>query len=225
MKKLFCARYHVLVKSMLLVSLIANLVIADKKNSIASNVGDFVVRDVTLRNDANKRGEMRAVKGIEIVGYTGSATELVIPTSVDNVAVVSIGDEAFKGKGLTSVRFDLAEGLTTLGTLAFADNELTNVIIPDSITTIGERTFAENPLIGVTLGTGVKTVGEATFADYQLMNVTSEATTPPKLIGVDGNIMPPYATRIARLYVPRKRLKVYKRSSWAQFFKDILPIS
>ena len=54
-----------------------------------------------------------------ITGYAGSNTDIIIPASIRGVAVTNIGD------------------------LAFQNNNLTSVIIPDSVTYIGDGAFVK----------------------------------------------------------------------------------
>jgi hypothetical protein len=68
---------------------------------------------------------------VAITGYTGSATNIVIPGTIGGLPVTVIGENAFQEKHLTSVT------------------------IPDGVTTIGAEAFANNPLTGVTIGAGV----------------------------------------------------------------------
>ena len=75
-----------------------------------------------------------------IAQYTGSASELSIPDTLDGHAVTAIGDSAFRWcDSLTSVT--IPDGVTTIGDYAFVSCcSLTSVTIPDSVTTIGDRT-------------------------------------------------------------------------------------
>ncbi|MBQ4143796.1 MAG: leucine-rich repeat protein, partial [Thermoguttaceae bacterium] len=55
---------------------------------------------------------------IEITKYTGSASSVTIPSSIDGLPVTSIGNEAF-----------------------WCCKSLTSVTIPDSVTSIGNEAF------------------------------------------------------------------------------------
>ena len=78
---------------------------------------------------------------ITITGYSGTASELVIPAEIDGYPVTAIGESAFS-----------------------YNNELLSVIIPDSVTTLGRGAFVfcEN-LESVTIGNGVTCINEWTF--------------------------------------------------------------
>src|SRR5690606_15881943 len=59
--------------------------------------------------------------GATITGYTGGATALTIPASVD----------------IAGTSYDV----TAIGIGAFANSDLTSVVIPDSVTTMGRDAF------------------------------------------------------------------------------------
>lgn len=76
-----------------------------------------------------------------ITGYTGSATELTIPSTLGGCPVTSIGDYAFRGRtSLTSVT--IGDSVTKIGWNAFRDcSSLTSVTIGDSVTSIVDDAF------------------------------------------------------------------------------------
>ena len=61
--------------------------------------------------------------------------------------------------------------VTTIGVLAFSDNDLTSVTIPDSVTSIGNGAFYDNDLTSVTIGNSVTTIGNYAFYDNTLTSV------------------------------------------------------
>ena len=71
---------------------------------------------------------------VEITGYTGSDTEIVIPSEIEGKAVTSIGETAFYYcKGLT--RVTIPDSVTSIGEAAFYYCKgLTSITIPDSVT-------------------------------------------------------------------------------------------
>ena len=94
---------------------------------------------------------------ITITRYTGSNTTLVIPSMIDGLPVVAIGDYAF---------LDCPS--------------LKSVTIPDSITYIGDGAFEEcSALTSVTIGDGVTYIGSYAFSDcYALTSVTFTGDAP-----------------------------------------------
>ena len=78
----------------------------------------------------------------EITNYTGSATELSIPSEIDGYKVTHIGWDAFyQCAQLKSVT--IPDSVTSIGIYAFACcTSLTSITIPDSVTSIGSAAFA-----------------------------------------------------------------------------------
>ena len=77
-----------------------------------------------------------------ITGYSGDDTEVIIPAELDGIAVVKVGDEAFKD-----------------------NSSVTNVTIPDSLTSIGNDAFNScTGLTSVTIGNSVTSIGDWAFA-------------------------------------------------------------
>ncbi|MDR0983450.1 MAG: leucine-rich repeat protein [Ruminococcus sp.] len=76
----------------------------------------------------------------EIIGYTGSETDLVIPGEIDGYEVTEIGDYAFLDyTSLTSAV--IPDSVTEIGSYAFAGcTSLTKIIIPSNVTYISKPT-------------------------------------------------------------------------------------
>ncbi len=79
----------------------------------------------------------------QITYYTGSLSELVIPSEIDGYTVTSIADYAFYDcTVLTSVV--LPETVTSVGAYAFyCCDVLETITIPESVTEIGKKAFAQ----------------------------------------------------------------------------------
>jgi hypothetical protein len=99
------------------------------------------------------------------LAHRDSITNLIIEQGV-----TTIGTNAFAGNNLTSVT--IPDSVTTLGNSAFSRNNLTSVNIPDSVTTIGIEVFERNNLTDVTIGKSVTTIGWGAFFDNSLTSVT-----------------------------------------------------
>jgi len=123
---------------------------------------------------------------------TCGGLDVVIPSAIGGVAVVNIGDSAFKEKVLNSViipdsvitigdsafrinkltSVTIGNSVTTIGWCAFQYNKLTSVTIPDSVTSIGDFAFGSNKLTLVTIGNSVTSIGKGAFANNDLTLVT-----------------------------------------------------
>ncbi|MCI2267219.1 leucine-rich repeat domain-containing protein [Sediminivirga luteola] len=105
-----------------------------------------------------------------ITGYSSSGPkDVVIPRSINGVAVTSIGGSAFYGNQLTSVV--IPDSVTSIGDWSFGVNRLTSVTIPDSVTSLGIGAFADNGLTSVTIPDSVTSIGDDAFNSNQLTGV------------------------------------------------------
>ena len=113
-----------------------------------------------------------------VSGYTGAATELIIPAEVTHEGktykVTAIGAETFRGNS-TLTKVTIPEGVTDIGPFAFDTCEsLTSVTIPEGVTAIGNHAFHDcKSLTNVTFPEGVTTIASYAFSDCtSLTNVT-----------------------------------------------------
>ena len=128
------------------------------------------------------RQEDFACTGGVISGYTGTATNVVIPGSINGVTVTGIADNAFLNcTGLTSVT--IPNSVTAIGKQAFYHcSGLTSVTIPNSLTAIGYEAFADcTGLTSVTIPDSVTAIGYCAFADCT--GLTS-VTIPDSVISI-----------------------------------------
>ena len=103
------------------------------------------------------------------VVYGGCPADVVIPSSINGVSVTSIGNNAFAENNLTSVV--IPDSVTTIGDRVFQFNNLTSVLIPDSVTIIGDYAFAENNLTSVVIPDSVTTIGGCAFCSNNLTSI------------------------------------------------------
>ena len=143
-----------------------------------------------------------------VSGYTGTATELVIPAEVTNGSVTykvtAIGTDAFRGNStLTSIT--IPDGVTTIESYAFYDcKSLTNVIIPEGVTYIGNRAFSIcTSLKSVSLPASLTECGDA-FSDLNLTKVTFAHQEPPDFIWILPEDRPPafWGSTIEQIQLP-----------------------
>lgn len=119
------------------------------------------------------------ITGYTVAGECGA--DVVVPNTIDGVAVVEIGKSAFYKKGLTSVVFN--DGLETIGMSAFGSNELTSVEIPGSVKTIGNQGFAFNDLKSVKFNEGLETIGSGAFYYNSILSGHIDFPSSLKSIG------------------------------------------
>ena len=105
-----------------------------------------------------------------ITGYTGTETDITIPSQIYLIPVTTIGQQAFQNHQLTSV--NIPDSVTSIGWRAFENNQLTSVTIPNSVTSIWDSAFDNNQLTSVTIGNSVTSIGQIAFRYNQLISVT-----------------------------------------------------
>lgn len=92
---------------------------------------------------------------------------LVIPATHNGLPVIAIGEIAFSNNRLTSVT--IPDSVQTIGANAFRNNQLTSLIIHDNVQTIGDWAFASNRLTSVIIPDSGITIGDWAFWDNQLL--------------------------------------------------------
>ena len=106
----------------------------------------------------------------EITDYINTTEKnIIIPDNFNDVAVTSIGEEAFQDKQLTNVI--IPNSVNSIGQSAFEDNQLTEVIIGNSVESIGENAFSFNELAEVIIGNSVESIGDNAFYENKLTQV------------------------------------------------------
>ena len=98
----------------------------------------------------------------------GSINNLQITYSPQKYNVTTIGSSAFFDKELTNAV--IPNSVVTIEERAFQDNQLTSIIIPDSVTRIGASAFSRNQLTSVVIPDSVTSLSG--FEYNKLTNVT-----------------------------------------------------
>jgi hypothetical protein len=102
-----------------------------------------------------------------ILGYDESqGVNVVIPATINGVAVKSIGDRAFQSKGIESVVFP--EGLERIGQYAFSNNQLKEVNLPNSVTFLGGYAFQRNSITTIQFSNQLTSITTEAFAQNAL---------------------------------------------------------
>jgi hypothetical protein len=136
---------------------------------------------------------------VVISAYLGNSTAVNIPPLLGGRPVGEIGDEVFKGRGLTAVTFP--SSVTHIGARAFADNLLADVKITAGSVRIGGSAFENNPINRVTLPNDAA-VSENAFpsnlAEYYYKNIRQSGTYTLKdgKVLYNGAAIPEYVTLI-----------------------------
>ncbi|MBQ8291547.1 MAG: leucine-rich repeat protein [Clostridia bacterium] len=137
---------------------------------------------------------------VEITGYNGKRTAIVIPELIDGKKVTSIADGAFKKSKYR--RVTLPDTLTRIGKEAFAQCwYLYSIRIPNNVTELGVGAFADTPsLRELTFGEASK-LTEIPSEVFKGSGVRS-LTLPASVRTVGGNAFL-NAARLSKLEIPQ----------------------
>ncbi len=121
---------------------------------------------------------------IYLVGYTGTATQLVLPNDYNGSNYEIYQYAFYERTDITSIT--IGNGVTSIGNRAFYNcSGLTSITIPSSVTSIGKYAFYNcSNLTSITIPASVKSIGDYAFYDCSgLTSVTFEAGSRLKSIG------------------------------------------
>jgi hypothetical protein len=109
---------------------------------------------------------------LTITGYAGPPWAVIIPTNINGLEVVNIGEGAFEFvTNMTSVT--IPDSVTNIGESAFEFClNLTSVTLPASVANIGSDAFAGAGLTSVALPAGVTNFGSFAFGCSRLTAIT-----------------------------------------------------
>lgn len=107
---------------------------------------------------------------ITITGYTGSNTQVIIPSNINNKRVTAIGDNAFKEKKITKIAFPTT--LKTIGKCAFYNASINEDLkIPSSVTCIDNYAFENLDVSRVFIG-GSPNIYNSAFSGCQMKELS-----------------------------------------------------
>jgi hypothetical protein len=98
------------------------------------------------------------------------ASFITIPDTLKSKPVTAIDDAVFSNLSIASI--NLPKNLKRIGVIAFASNDIFQLIIPDKVEYIGLGAFRDNKLKNITLGTGISAIEPYTFSNNQLKDIT-----------------------------------------------------
>lgn len=120
---------------------------------------------------------------IEIMGYNGTETDLVIPSQINGYTVVGIGNLDLLGNGTNTVESVVVPGTVKYikrfayyPNTAYSVGNLEKVTLPEGLETIGDDAFASAPgLSEINLPSTLKSIGESAFKNCKVDNFTIPA--------------------------------------------------
>jgi hypothetical protein len=107
---------------------------------------------------------------ITITGYTGPGGNVIIPDTINNLPVTTIGDQAFS-EVRTMTALTVGENVTTIGQQAFYEcNELVTVSLGNRVATIGIFAFSRcTNLTSIALPDSVLSLGRNAFTSCKAL--------------------------------------------------------
>ncbi|MGV8906653.1 MAG: leucine-rich repeat protein [Acetobacterium sp.] len=93
--------------------------------------------------------------GTPVTFYTGTATNIIIPNTLDGMLVKGIWQDFFKDKGLTSVTFQDDSEITRIHARAFQNNNLTEIVLPVNLKNLDVCAFYGNNITKITINANV----------------------------------------------------------------------
>ena len=122
----------------------------------------------------------------------------------------TLGERAFSGC-LKLIAFHLPESITKIGSNAFSNTGLREIVIPDEVISVGGDAFAYcKQLSTVTVGAKVKTMSQGVFYSSAVKHAYVKPTTPPSVSSYLFSSKP-------IIHVYAKALAAYKASAWAEY--------
>jgi hypothetical protein len=150
-----------------------------KKNIVFAVLALLLAAAAFAQTEADFTVELtKDSEGVKITKYTGKATAVRIPATIQGMPVREIGTNVFvRIKTITSAV--IPEGVTSIGEQAFWGCEnLTSVNFPKTLTSIGLKGFAETKLTAVDLsGTSITMIGKEAFASCKNLKTIVLPTT------------------------------------------------
>ena len=147
-----------------------NLPWKQSKPSVLSHIlqwgdGSFTLSSSGITDDTPTSGQTLGGS------YEGADNSIIIPKELNGKILKQINQRVFEGKGLTSVIFDEDSEINRIHGHAFRDNNLKEIIFPDTLKRIDGNSFRNNQLQEVILPDSVTTVEQDAFRDNKITKI------------------------------------------------------
>ena len=135
--------------------------------------------------------------GAVITGYTGNAVDVVIPSFIDGLRVIGIGEKAFYGNQ-TIRTLEIGEGVLRVGVEAFAHcSNLRNVHFPVSLEMIDYAAFIVTSLEAAAFPSRLRKIGREAFAFTKISEVVL-----PNMLDILGHLAFCCCEELKRVVIP-----------------------
>lgn len=168
------------------------------------------IKVFALTTNAEYEYEVLEDGTVEITGYSGEDTDIIIPSEIGEVSVTSIGYEAFyECTSLTNIT--IPDSVTSIRVRAFGGCDgLISITIPDSVTSIGGYAFYGcTSLTSITIPDSVTSIGDWAF--YGCTSLTS-ITIPKNVASIEENVFT-WCTSLTNIVVDSQNPKYESRNS------------
>jgi prepilin-type N-terminal cleavage/methylation domain-containing protein len=105
--------------------------------------------------------------------YTGSSPNILIPASMDGVTLTRVWQDVFNDKGLDSISFQNESQIEHIHARAFRNNNLTEVVLPETLKRIDQLAFDGNNITSVVIPDSVTTIERSAFTSLEKITVGS----------------------------------------------------
>ena len=108
-------------------------------------------------------------RGIKITGYTGTGGDVVIPSRIEDMPVLEIGQRAFANSGSNKAGLDaitsivIPNGVEVIGNSAFSSIAITSLILPNTVRKIGDGAFSRTAITRFDMPDSVTEIGAVLF--------------------------------------------------------------
>ena len=138
-------------------------------------VDKYINSDTSEELDINAIDKNNASITLTSYNLTTGGVDVIIPEKINDINVTVLQGK-LKYETHEPIFSDvenivIPNTITTIGSNAFSDNNLTSVVIPNSVTIIGQSAFSYNQLTSVVIPDSVTTIGQSAFSDNQLTSV------------------------------------------------------
>jgi len=105
--------------------------------------------------------------------YAGSSPNILIPASMDGVTLTRVWQDVFNDKGLVSISFQNESQIEHIHARAFRNNNLTEVVLPETLKRIDRLAFDGNNITSVVIPDSVTTIETSAFTGLEKITVGS----------------------------------------------------
>ncbi len=144
-------------------------------------------------------------KGYKITDYDESMSQIQIPSVINNLPVLEIGNRAFSYcSGLYSIT--IPNSIKTIDNYAFINcTSLTNITLMNGVATIGDQAFRNcSSLTSITIPESVTTIGSSTFEDCNSLASINVSSNNKNYSSIDGVLFNKTQSKLIRY--PIKKL-------------------